>query len=292
MTSAVKTLRVISFGQNAVTTIAQKRGMLAAEGLDVDVTNTPNSTEQMRGLIQGRWDIAGTAFDNVLAWSGREGPEIVMVAHASQGIMLPVYVRPEIRSWEDLRGKPLAADAVDTAYALVLRRILLAHGLDYAKGDYTLVAVGNTESRLASMERGETYAGILNPPVSNKADAVGFIRMADHREVLPKYPGSTFAVTRPWAEAHRQELLGFLRAHVAALRWAREPANNDEALGLLGETQGSRGLDRLPSDMRPDMEGLRQVLELRVQFGLTPPMGGDVERYVDGSFLGEVNGKR
>jgi ABC-type nitrate/sulfonate/bicarbonate transport system substrate-binding protein len=56
------------------------------------------------------YDIASTAFDNVLAWSGREGAEIVAVAQISDRTVLPVFVRPEIKSWSDLKGKKLAAD--------------------------------------------------------------------------------------------------------------------------------------------------------------------------------------
>ena len=286
----MRQLRLIAFGHNPITAIARERGLFATEGLELETTVTPSSTEQMQGLIDSRWDIAGTAFDNVLAWSGHEGTEVVSVAQASGAAMLPVYARPEVREWEDLRGKSLAVDAVDTAYALVLRRILLAHGLDYAAGDYQLSAVGNTQSRLASMERGETFAAIINPPVSTKAEASGFSRLADHREVLPDYPGSTFSVTRAWGNEHRAELVGFLRAHVLALKWARDPANEEEARGLLAET--GRGLERLPTDLRPNLDGLRQVLELRVLFGLTPRMGGKVERYVDTSCLREAEDER
>ena len=107
---------------------------MGAEGLDVEVTRTPSSTEQMRGLINGRWQIASTAFDNVLAWSEREGPEVVAIARAGSGVNLPVYVRPEIATWDDLRGKALAVDAVDTAFGLVLRRILQEHNLELDRG--------------------------------------------------------------------------------------------------------------------------------------------------------------
>ena len=72
----------------------------------------------------------------------------------AQGITLPVYVRPEIHSWQDLRGKPLAVDAVDTAYALVLRRILLEHDLVMDRADYSLIAKGTTGHRLESMIAG------------------------------------------------------------------------------------------------------------------------------------------
>ena len=140
---------------------------------------TPNSTDQMRGLSKGSWPIVSTAFDNVLGWSGREGAEIVAVAQVAQGITLPIYVRPEIKSWEELRGKPLAVDAVDTAYALVLRRMLLAHGLEMERGDYRLIPKGATGHRLDSMIRGETFAGVLNPPWDAKAAAAGMVRFAD-----------------------------------------------------------------------------------------------------------------
>ena len=131
-----------------------------------------------------------TAFDNVLAWSGREGAEIIAIAQISDKTVLPVFVRPEIKNWSDLKGKKLAADAVDTAFALVLRRILLANGLDMTKGDYELIALGATGARLESMIKGETYAGVLNPPFDAKAIAAGMRRIGDSREVLPDYPNT------------------------------------------------------------------------------------------------------
>src|SRR4029453_13977767 len=178
-------LLVNVFDVDAALTVAVAKGFFAPDGLEVDVIVTPNSTDQMRGLSEGAWQIVSTAFDNVLGWSGREGAEIVAVAQISQGGTLPVYVRPEIKTWDDLRGKALAVDAVDTAYALVLRRVLLAHGLEMDQGEYTLLAKGTTGYRLDAMIQGETFAGVLNPPWDRKAEAAGMKRFADHREVLP-----------------------------------------------------------------------------------------------------------
>jgi len=129
----LKKMRLNVFRVDAATVAAQARGLFAAEGVEVETTVTPNSTEQMRGVSQGKFEIVSTAFDNVLAWSGREGAEIVAIAQISDKTVLPVFVRPEIKTWSDLKGKKLAADAVDTAFALVLRRILLANGLDMTR---------------------------------------------------------------------------------------------------------------------------------------------------------------
>jgi len=263
------------------------RGSFAAAGLDVPITVTPDSTTQMRGLGQGRWEIASTAFDNVLAWSGREGAEIIAIAQISSRNLLLLYARPEIKSWEDLRGKKLAADAVDTAYALVLRKILLAHSLDLDRGDYKLVAVGATGQRLDSMKRGETYAAILNPPWDAEAKASGIRQLADHREVLPDYPGGVLAVARSWAESHRDLVIGYLRAWLEALRWARDPANREEAIDLLAAEQKisrDRAADRLvqlPRDGAFNMAGLQSALDLRVELGLIPTLGPLLNHYTN-----------
>src|SRR5262245_48772118 len=221
-TKELKKIRVNVFRIDAATATARVQGFFAAEGIEVDVTPTPNSTDQMRGLSQGKFDIVSTAFDNVLAWSGREGAEIVAIAQISDKTVLPVFVRPEIKDWSDLKGKKLAADAVDTAFALVRRWVRLANGLEMTKNDYELVALGATGARLESMIKGETYAGILNPPFDTKAIAAGMRRIGDSREVLPDYPNTLLAVNREWAQKNRETLVAYLSAWLKGMSWVKD----------------------------------------------------------------------
>jgi ABC-type nitrate/sulfonate/bicarbonate transport system substrate-binding protein len=278
------------FNIDTALAVGRAKGMFAAENLQVDVMVTPNSTDQMRGLGQSSWQIVSTAFDNVLGWSGREGAEIVAIAQVSAGNTLPVYVRPEINDWDDLRGKALAVDAVDTAYALVLRRVLLAHGLEMEHGDYTLIAKGTTGFRLDSMTSGETFAGVLNPPWDRKAEAAGMKRFADHREVLPDYPGGVYAVNRKWASENRAIVVGYLRAWNDALCWAQDEKTRDEAIKILAaaekidEQAAANRLRQSPKSGGLNLPGLQTVLDLRVQFKLTPAMGQDLAKYYDESF--------
>jgi ABC-type nitrate/sulfonate/bicarbonate transport system substrate-binding protein len=283
------------FNIDAALAVGRARGVFAVAGLDVDVRVTPNSTEQMRGLGQDSWQIVSTAFDNVLGWSGREGAEMAALVQVSTGNTLPIYVRPEINDWNDLRGKAMAVDAVDTAYALVLRRVLRAHELEMERGDYSLIAKGTTGYRLDSMIQGETFAGVLNPPWDRKAEAAGMKRFADHREVLPDYPGGVYAVSRKWAAENRAVLLKYLRAWDEALRWCHDQNNRDEAVKLVGaaenldEKAAENRLRQLPKDARLNLPGLQSVLDLRVRFGLTPPMGKNLASYYDESFYRQAS---
>ena len=287
-------LRVNVFNVDAALTVARARGLFAAEGLDVELLVTPNSTDQMRGLSKGDWQIVSTAFDNVLGWSGREGAEIVAIAQVSQGIILPVYVRPEIKSWTDLRGKKLAVDAVDTAYALVLRRIILEHGLDFDRGDYELLPLGTTGARLESMTRGETFAGVLNSPWDKKrkprdtsaSQTTARCCLTTRGECLP---------SRKWSSENRQLLVKFLRTWNNALHWCHDDRNRSDALKMIAaeekvdETGAARKLAQLPPSGKLNLAGLQSVLDLRVQFHLTPPMGKDLARYYEESFYREAS---
>ena len=283
------------FREDPATVVGRLKGFSAKEGIDVKVTRTANSTDQMRGLSNGTYHVASTAFDNVLGWSGREGAELIAVSQVIDKAVFPVFVRPEIKQWSDLRGKKLAVDAVDTAFALVFRKVLLSKGLDLARGDYELVAVGNTPLRLESMKRGETFAAVLTPPVDAQAAAAGMIRLGDSSEVLPDFPNTIFAVNRAWAKSNRDDLVGFLRAWLASMRWIK--ANRDEAVSIaaaelkVNPKAAAELVGEISNTGALNGKGLEHALNLRNQFGLTPPMGSSVAKYYDQQYYQTAAGR-
>jgi ABC-type nitrate/sulfonate/bicarbonate transport system substrate-binding protein len=115
-------------------------------------------------------------------------------------------------------------------------------------------------------------------------------RFADHREVLPDYPGGVYAVNRKWAGENRALVAGYLRSWTDALRWAQNEKNRDEAIKILAaaekidEQAAANRLRQSPSSGVLNLPGLQTVLDLRVQFKLTPPMGQDLAKYYDESF--------
>src|SRR5205807_3025851 len=68
-----KTVNVIVFpgGFNWPIWVAEEKGFFANNALDVKVTPTPSSVFQLTNLIEGKFDIAMTAIDNLIAY--REG---------------------------------------------------------------------------------------------------------------------------------------------------------------------------------------------------------------------------
>jgi ABC-type nitrate/sulfonate/bicarbonate transport system substrate-binding protein len=280
-------LRIITFVRYPALEVAAAHGEFEAELLDVSVEVTPASIIQMQGLTAGRWDIAITNFDNLLVSASREGVPSVAFA-VSDRADLPFFVRPEVTAWEDLRGRSIAADAVDTAFALVLRRLLLAHGLDLRLGDYSLVALGANAERLASLRRGDTVAAILAPPWDTEARDAGLHQLGHHREVLPDYPGQMLAATAAWlaVPANRAAAVRLLRAWRRAARWSADPANRKGVIRLLVERQRISPsaaevlLGGVLTDIAIDPAGPATVRDVRLALGL-PVSAPSIEGFYD-----------
>ena len=88
----LRTLQVNAFREDPALAVGRLKGFFARENLEVKVSLTPNSTEQMKRLSNGTYQIASTAFDNVLFWSGREGAELIAVSQVIDSAVYPVFV--------------------------------------------------------------------------------------------------------------------------------------------------------------------------------------------------------
>src|SRR5437667_6286951 len=73
--AALETLQVIVFpgGFNWPIWAAQDNGYFARGGIEVKLTPTPSSVFQLTNLIEGKFDIGMTAFDNVVAYNEGQG---------------------------------------------------------------------------------------------------------------------------------------------------------------------------------------------------------------------------
>ena len=152
----MKSLNVVVFpgGFNWPIWVAQEQGLFAQNGIEVALTPTPNSVFQLTGLIEGKFDIAMTAIDNLVAYrEGQgevpvDGPDLFAFMGGDTGFLRLVTV-PEVRSIADLRGKVLSVDARTTGYAFVLREILARAGLE--EPAYTIEKAGGVLQRFEAL---------------------------------------------------------------------------------------------------------------------------------------------
>src|SRR5690606_16571705 len=126
-----------------------------------------------------------------------------------------LVVTPDIKSFDDLKGRTAAVDAVSTGYSFVLFSILEKNGLVLDR-DYKVVATGNPAGRLAALKDGRAQAALLAAPVDFAAKEQGFGILTDTAKALGPYQGGIYGARRAWAKDHGPELVKFITAMVAA----------------------------------------------------------------------------
>src|SRR5216683_361553 len=123
--SAQTPLKVIVFPTlaNLAQYAALSQGYYSKRGLAVDLIGTPNSDETRDGLAQGRYQIAHGGVDNAVAQAENDKVDLFIVIGGNNGFN-SLIVQPDIRSYEDLRGKTLAVDSPLTAFAILMYKML------------------------------------------------------------------------------------------------------------------------------------------------------------------------
>jgi ABC-type nitrate/sulfonate/bicarbonate transport system substrate-binding protein len=300
----VVTVNVFPGGFNWGVYVGQAKGLFAEAGIAVEVQDTPNSVTQMTDFSQGKFDIAMTAVDNIVAYVEGQGEAPIgpqgdfMAVMGSDSSFLSLVASPSIAAIEDLKGKTVSVDAATTGYAFVLYEILRRHGLDKDRGDYEVARAGGMVQRWNALREGRHAATLLSAPYNIVAQNAGFTELVKATDVVGPYQGNVAAVRRPWAEKNRDKVNAYIRAYHRAITWLYEPDNRSEAMAILrrhlpqmtpemAEASYRELLDPARGFFRAceiDRAGFDCVLALRSRYGLPHKELTDPAKYCDLSF--------
>ena len=306
---APQKLEVIVFpgGWNLPIWAAERQGFFEQNGVRVVVTPTPSSTFQMQGFAEGRFDIAMTAIDNVVAYQEGQGeakipanPDMFVFMGGDSGFLSLVGGKG-VRSLGELKGKKLSVDAMTTGYAFVLREILARGGI--AESDVTFERAGGGLQRYNELIKGSHDGTMLIAPFDLLAMNQGHVRIAKADEHLGAYQGVVGAARRSWARDNEAALLGFIRGYHAGVQYVVDPKNREIAEALLVALAGRTMTPQLAKqaadtlldpksgfirDVAVNTQGVATVLALRSKF--TGKALGDPAKYVDSSYRNKAVG--
>jgi ABC-type nitrate/sulfonate/bicarbonate transport system substrate-binding protein len=279
-----------------------EKGFFAQQGLRIQILGTPNSVTQMTEFAEGKFDIAMTAVDNIVAYCEGQGeapigaqPEFFAFMGSDSGF-LSLVCAPDISTIADLAGKVLSVDALTTGYAFVLYEILRRNGMD--RNAYELQRRGGMIQRMNSLLERNEKATLLSAPYNLIAKGRGQKQLVTATSVLGAYQGNVAAARRSWAEKNGDKIVAFIRAYHASIAWLYQPANRAAAIDLLVRNvagmshdvaEASYGELLAPEggffrDCKIDMAGLQCVLDLRSRYAEPKKTLTDPMTYCDASY--------
>jgi len=299
-----KPLEVIAFGGggNWPIWVAQEKGLFAKNRIAVKLSFTPNSVEQIRNLMNGTYDLGTTAYDNVVAYQEGQGetelpvqPDLFAFMGGYSGSLRFVTL-PNVKTYADLKGRTVGVDAATTGFAFLLYKFAAMNGL--SPGDYKVERLGGTPARVQAMMEGRIAGTMVTSPSEILPESKGYTRLGDTTPTFGAYQTSVGAARRSWAAKNGDQLVAFIRSYAAAMDWAYQPSNRDEAVSIY--------LKNLPKVPRPvaeksydvmfagnegfqkkaklDLEGARTVLKLRSEFAKPQKNLTDPTKYIDESY--------
>jgi len=291
-------LRLIQFraGYNLPIHVAIERRHFARHGLDVVFEYTPGSNYLIEALKAGKFEIAHTAADDLVAdVEAQAGHSDLFLFMGIFSGLLSLVGSPENPDIYSLQGKSLGVDARTSGSVFPLEKKLRSVG--FGPRDYMLVEAGGLEKRFQALLEGKFAATILSPPYVEEALDAGCHLLAPPDELVPVYQATCGTARRSWAQKNSDLLVKYIRAYVDATRWCFDPKHRKACLDLLMKHNGiklssaEKALDALldpKNGLYPNAElnlpGVAAVIELRAEMGYLKRPLPPVEKYINLSY--------
>jgi len=185
--------------------IAKQNGYYAQEQIDVEVIAARGHLCSM-GLLANSFQFtySPSTFDAVVA-----GDVKGKVVYVGEKFLLHRFiVAPQIKRWEDLKGKRVAIGAFGSLTDFLSREILMDHGLKPMQ-DVVLLPTGGVPVRLAALKSNNVQATLLGSQQALAAMQDGFRNM---EYTPPPYVSHPLIVKNETIANDKTVLRNFLRA--------------------------------------------------------------------------------
>jgi ABC-type nitrate/sulfonate/bicarbonate transport system substrate-binding protein len=282
-------------------TIAQRQGYLVREGVNVELVRYGGPT--LLGVLWNQYD--GLAKGEValirsqapfLIQKVMEGGDFVGIAANTTNPVHVLMARPDIGTFADLKGKTVAITYPNDAITIATRKLLSLHGI--GPGDVTLKAIEGSQQRFECLLAGACAAVSVGQPTDFAAAARGYHRLGISNEAGPLMFGLD-VVTNGWARAHEDLVVRYVRAMAAALRYANDPANDRDMLGIIMQTSKAdaataRDILRFYRDPKYlvlsrqgeiDTDAFERTISLEVEYGALASPPPAASRFIDQRYL-------
>lgn len=290
--STMKSIGVVPYA------LAEREGFFAREHLAVQLVPLEGGTDQMvKRLDAGDVEISSSATPYFIEAVAEGRSQSVAIAAATANPVYSLIVKPEIKSFADLKGKTLGLSLGIDTISISTRKLLAQHGVH--DRDYAVKELVGTPVRLDCLKRGECDGVPLGQPEDFAAMDQGFTRLGLSTDAVKHFEFTVLLVRPDWAKQNRATVVAFLRGFAAALRYFHDPAHRDEVAAIIAGTSGvsdkiaretltlyfspDRGV--IPRAGEIDLQGLAQVIAFMGEAGALKAPLPRPERFVDTSYL-------
>jgi NitT/TauT family transport system substrate-binding protein len=219
--------------------VAVEKGFFRNEGLDPQLIQM-NGNVATVALANGHIDFS-LNISPVLN-GAIQGLGLKLVAALNTRPLFSLVVRPEIQSAADLKGKVFAVSSFGNTQAILTEKHLQHIGLK--KGEYQLLAMGATPSRIAAIEKSIVHGSLMPLPANVQMENRGYRILGNTAEIVT-HPIAGIGVHEDKIKKDPDTIKKALRASLRSLQLLQ--SNPKETLKILMGWTGASEKDALRS---------------------------------------------
>jgi len=199
--------------------VAHDAGYFAKEGLQDDIILIPSGTQLAQVTVAGEIEIGSLNGSSAIA-AALQGADLKIIGNSGNKMVFSLYVRPEIKSVEALKGKKIGITRFGSAPDISVRYALRKYNINPDK-DLTLIQLGFMATVAAGLQGGSIEGGVVSPPTQFAVDKAGFKELISITDMDFAFPNPALVAVGPIIRSKPDVINRFIRAYVLGIHRAR-----------------------------------------------------------------------
>ena len=223
--------------------VAHEAGYFAKEGLLDDIILIPSGTQLAQVTVAGEIDIGSLNGSSAIA-AALQGADLKIIGNSGNKMVFSLYVRPEIKSVEQLKGKKIGITRFGSAPDISVRYALRKYNINPDK-DLTLIQLGFMATVAAGLQGGSIEGGVVSPPTQFAVDKAGFKELISITDMDFAFPNPALVAVGSIIKNRPEVINRFMRAYVRGMHRARtDPAFTYKAMAQYTKIQDTAVLQK------------------------------------------------
>jgi ABC-type nitrate/sulfonate/bicarbonate transport system substrate-binding protein len=197
--------------------IMKDAGYFKQEGLDADLIYIASSSTMAQAMLAGEVALS-TANSQAVVDTGLQGGDLVAVGAFVNFVALYIIAAPEIKSVQDLRGKPVGVSRFGATTDFAMQMFLKKYGLEPVR-DVPILQIGGVPELAAALSKKSIYAAAMSYPMGLVAQQAGMKLLANlAKEGIP-FLHQGLTTTGRFLRERRPQAKAFVRAYGRAVHF-------------------------------------------------------------------------
>ncbi len=222
-----------SWTVRAVPLVAAAKGYWKDYGLEVATPVVGPGNAHMAAFIGGSIDFSLNINTDLIARSKAQGEKIYAVAGSSNKINYVLFGAPNVKTWDDLKGKTVAIEGPASSTEYLVRDLVAKHNLEPGKDFQFVTIAGTIQEREQAVVGGAAGAALGSNSDWPTLKAKGLNWLGDLSEVYPDFQQAVTAARGDVLDKQPEASVAFLKGMIRSFQFLQDPKDDQEVLQVL-----------------------------------------------------------